>query len=148
MADQLAKLGAEYQLVGPEPACGMSAGIDKKNIRDWRKGPSKILGDRNRTETGKGIHTRTCCQKNQGTVETKQQPVAVGDRTTHSTLSPERTPLQSGIIGYSHTHKVPRKSSINQHMVCDCEAIVCLRFRHLGHYLTVPGEPRRPCNFR
>jgi hypothetical protein len=34
-----------------------------------------------------------------GTVETKQKPVAMDDKTTHGTLSPERTPLQNGING-------------------------------------------------
>jgi hypothetical protein len=56
----------------------------------------KILGILNRTQTGKGIPTRTLCQKNQGTVKIKQKPVTMGDRTIHRTLSPERTPFQNG----------------------------------------------------
>jgi hypothetical protein len=43
------------------------------------------------------IPTRTLCQKNQGIVKSKQKPVMMGDRITHRTLSPERTPLQNGI---------------------------------------------------
>jgi hypothetical protein len=35
MADQLAKLEAECQLIGLEPACGVSEGIVKKAVRDW-----------------------------------------------------------------------------------------------------------------
>jgi hypothetical protein len=58
---------------------------------------SNILGMLNRIQTGKGIPTRTLCQKNQGTVKIKQKPVMMGDRTTHRTLSLERTPLQNGI---------------------------------------------------
>jgi hypothetical protein len=72
---------------------------------DWT---NKILGILNRTQTGKGIPTRTLCQKDQGTVETKQKPVAMGDRTTHGT--PERTSFQNGINGKSHLRKVPRES--------------------------------------
>jgi hypothetical protein len=34
-ADQLAKIGAEYPFIGPEPACGISIGFAKKAIRDW-----------------------------------------------------------------------------------------------------------------
>jgi hypothetical protein len=26
------------------------------------------------------------------------------------------------------------------HILCDCEAIACLRFRHLGHYFMEPGD--------
>jgi hypothetical protein len=45
----------------------------------------------------KGIPTRIHCQKNQGAVKTKQNPVTVGDRIIHRILSTERTPLQNGI---------------------------------------------------
>jgi hypothetical protein len=57
------------------------------------KAPNIITG----LKTGKGIPIRTLCQKDQGTVKIKQKPVTMGDRTTHRTLSPERTPLQIGI---------------------------------------------------
>jgi hypothetical protein len=32
---QLAKLGSECPFIGPEPACGISAGIAEKAVRDW-----------------------------------------------------------------------------------------------------------------
>jgi hypothetical protein len=35
MTDQLAKLGSEYLLIGPQPTCGISAGVAKKAVRDW-----------------------------------------------------------------------------------------------------------------
>jgi hypothetical protein len=35
-ADQLAKLGSECPLIGPEPACGIAAGLAKKAVKDWR----------------------------------------------------------------------------------------------------------------
>jgi hypothetical protein len=34
-ADQLAGLGSECPFKGPEPACGISAGIARKAVRDW-----------------------------------------------------------------------------------------------------------------
>jgi hypothetical protein len=64
-------------------------------------------------QTGKGIPTRSLCQKNQGSVKIKQKPVKVGDRTTHGTLSHERTPFQSGINGKSQLRKVPRERCIS-----------------------------------
>jgi hypothetical protein len=81
-------------------------GLDKQR-------PYEILGLLNRTQTGKGIPTRTLCQKNEGTDETKQKPVAMGDRTTDGTLSPERTPFQNGINGQSHLQKVLRERRIS-----------------------------------
>jgi hypothetical protein len=35
IADQLAKVGFECPLVGPEPACGISVGVAKKAVGDW-----------------------------------------------------------------------------------------------------------------
>jgi hypothetical protein len=61
------------------------------------------IGCPSQTQTRKGFPTRTICQKNQGTVKTKQKPVTVGDRT----LSPERTPFQNEINKQSHLRMVP-----------------------------------------
>jgi hypothetical protein len=66
-ADLLTRLGAECPFIGPEPACSILAGIAKKALRDWTNRPYKVLGVLNRTQTGKRIHMRTLCQKNQGT---------------------------------------------------------------------------------
>jgi hypothetical protein len=70
----------------------------KKAVRDMTKrNYQKYWKSLNRTQTGKGIPTKTLYQKNQGTVKTKQKPVTVGDRTTYGTMSPERKPLQNGV---------------------------------------------------
>jgi hypothetical protein len=34
-ADQMARLGYKCPFIGPEPSCGISAGIAKKAVRDW-----------------------------------------------------------------------------------------------------------------
>jgi ribonuclease HI len=36
-ADQLARTGSEHPLIGPEPPCGISVGLAKKEFRDWTK---------------------------------------------------------------------------------------------------------------
>jgi hypothetical protein len=95
-------------------------------------GAIRTLEIHNRIQTGKGIPTRTLCQKNQGTVKTKQKPVTVGDRT----LSPERTPLQNGIDEESHLRRGLEKAESATHILCDCEAIASSGTRWL---------PRRPC---
>jgi hypothetical protein len=43
------------------------------------------------------LTARSLCQKNKKSVKIKQKPVTMGDRTSHRTLSPERTSLQNGI---------------------------------------------------
>jgi hypothetical protein len=72
-ANQLAKLGSECPFIGPKPACSVSVGVAKKAVGDWTNRDHKqTLGILNRT------HTRTLCQKNGGTVKTKQKSVTVG----------------------------------------------------------------------
>jgi hypothetical protein len=41
--------------------------------------------------------TRVLCQENEGSVEIKQRPIKMGSRTVYKTLSPKRTPFQTGI---------------------------------------------------
>jgi hypothetical protein len=40
-ANQLARLGSERSFIGPEPACGISAGVVKKIVRDWTEREKK-----------------------------------------------------------------------------------------------------------
>jgi hypothetical protein len=44
-ADQLTKFGDECPLIGPEPACGISAEIAKKAVRDWTNRDHKNSGN-------------------------------------------------------------------------------------------------------
>jgi hypothetical protein len=60
----------------------------------------------------------------------------VGNRTTHGTLSPERT-LQNGIDEQSQLRKVPRENESPTHILCDCEAIACLRYVVMFSRITI-----------
>jgi ribonuclease HI len=44
-ADQLAKLGSECPLIGPEPACGISTWTAKKAVWDWTNRDHKKTGN-------------------------------------------------------------------------------------------------------
>jgi hypothetical protein len=57
------------------------------------------MGNHNWTQTGKGTHIRTLCQKNKASVEIKQRPIKMDSRTIHRTLSPKGIPFQIGIDG-------------------------------------------------
>jgi hypothetical protein len=66
-------------------------------------GQTEIIGKEGilkRTQTGKGISTRTFCQKIQGIV--KNKPLAMGDNTTCRSVPHERIPLQNGNDGQTH----------------------------------------------
>jgi hypothetical protein len=56
----------------------------------------QLAARNNNSLSNGGNPTRILCQKDRGTVNIKQKPVAMGDRTTHRTLSPERTAPQNG----------------------------------------------------
>jgi hypothetical protein len=45
----------------------------------------------------KGACTRALCHNNEGSVEFKQRPIEMDGRTIYRTLSPERTPFQTGM---------------------------------------------------
>jgi hypothetical protein len=36
IAKKLARMGSERPFIGPEAACGISPGVAKKAVRDWR----------------------------------------------------------------------------------------------------------------
>jgi hypothetical protein len=44
-ADQLARAGTEHLFIGPEPACGISIGVAKKAVRDWKNRNTKNIGN-------------------------------------------------------------------------------------------------------
>jgi hypothetical protein len=59
-ADQLARLGSECPLIGPEPAWGISAGIVKKAVMDWANRDHNKLGA---LQTDKGLRIRTLLEE-------------------------------------------------------------------------------------
>jgi hypothetical protein len=67
------------------------------------------MGILNRTQRGKGNHTRIFWQKNQGTAKFKQKPVMMGEKTTYRTLSLKRIPFQNGTDRQSYMEKMPEK---------------------------------------
>jgi hypothetical protein len=67
------------------------------------------MGIHNWTQTGKGTYIRTLCQKYKGSVEIKQRPIKMDSRTIYRTLSSKGTSFQTGIDGWSHLWKAPRR---------------------------------------
>jgi hypothetical protein len=58
--------------------------------------PCVVLGVHNWTQTGKGAHIRTLCQKNKGPVKVEQGPIVEDGGSTHRSLPSKRTPFQDG----------------------------------------------------
>jgi hypothetical protein len=85
MADQSAKQGSERLFIRPEPACGTSMGAAKRVIRYFLSGlkQAKVL-----IQGPSAKKTRELLNLNRA--------VTMDGRTTHKTLPPKRTPLQTG----------------------------------------------------
>jgi ribonuclease HI len=70
-ADQLARMGSDHPLIGPEPACSISIGVTRKAVRDWMsKKHQEYWVSLTGLKTGKGAYTRALYQKNKGSVKT------------------------------------------------------------------------------
>jgi hypothetical protein len=139
-ADQPEKLGSLSPLIGPEPACGISAGIANKVVCDWTRRDHQKYRVLNRTQTDKGIPKRTLYQKNQEIVKTKQVPVTVGDSTTYGTCHLKGHLFKMGLTDNPICEKCLEKDESATHMLCDCEATAYLRFRELGYYFMQSGD--------
>jgi hypothetical protein len=100
----------------------------------------KIVRILSRTQTGKGIPTRTLCQKDQGTVKIEQKPVTTGDRTTQGYCHLKGHLFKKGLTNSPTCERCLEKDESATHIPCDCEAIAYLRFRHLGHYIMEHGD--------
>jgi hypothetical protein len=69
------------------------------------------------------------------------RPTKMGSRTTYRTLSPKRAPFQIGINWWSHLRKVLiEEDESATHILCDFEAVACLRFCHLVQFFMEPSD--------
>jgi hypothetical protein len=64
----------------------------------------------------------------------------MGGRTTYRTLSPKRTPFQIGLINDPICERCLEEGESATHILCDCEAIAHIRFRHLGQFFMEPSD--------
>jgi hypothetical protein len=99
---------------------------------------TKTLAIRNWIQTGKGTYTWALCRKNEGSVEVKHRPIKMGGRTTYWTLSPKRTPFQTGTN--RTCERCLEEDESATHILCDCEATAYLRFRHLGQFFMAQSD--------
>jgi hypothetical protein len=85
---------------------------------------------------GKGTYIRALCQKKERSVEVKQIPLKMGGRTIHNvTVTLKDTFLKLGLSDDLTCERCPEKDEPTTHILCDCEAIAHLRFRHLFQFL-------------
>jgi hypothetical protein len=45
-----------------------------------------------------------------------------------------------GLVNSPECNRYKQASEMASHILCDCDALATLRFRHLGHHFTKPGD--------
>jgi hypothetical protein len=140
-ADQRAKLGSECPFIGPEPACGISAGIAKKAVRDWtNRDHKKYYESLTGLKQAKGFLQGPSVRRTKGQLKLNgnQLQWARGVLTGHCHLKGHLFKL--GLTNSPTCERSLEKDESAAHILCNCEAIAYLRFRHLGHYLMECGD--------
>jgi hypothetical protein len=92
------------------------------------------------TQTGKVTYIRALCQNNEGSVEIKQRPIKMDGRlfTGHCHLKGHLFKL--GLTDDPTCERCLKEDESDTHILCDCEAIDHLRFRHLGQFFTETSD--------
>jgi hypothetical protein len=139
--DHLAKTGSEHPFIGLERACGISVGVAKKAFRDWT--------NRNHTEY---------CDSVTGLTQAKGLIQGPSARRTKNLLKLNRDQLRWVVVlltGHCHLkvhifklgltgdpicERCLEEDESATHILCDCEAVAHIRFRHLGQFFMEPSN--------
>jgi hypothetical protein len=116
-------------------SCGISMGVAKKPIRNW-----KISDHRKHLDSLSGLKKPgALCYENNGDVKLEQRPFMKGGRTTRRTLPPKSHLFKLGLVNNSRCERCLEEESAT-HILYDYEAIAYLRFRHVGYYFKEPND--------
>jgi hypothetical protein len=83
---------------------------------------------------GKNHNMKTLNRSSENVAQLKY----VGITLTYQNLIKEE--IKMGLTQSPTSERCLGKDESATHILCDCEAIACLRFRHLGHYFMEPGD--------
>jgi hypothetical protein len=141
MADQLARQGSSHPLIGPEPTVGISAKVARGVIRDWmsRKHEGHWQSIRGQRQA-KGFLKKPSAKKAGELLSLirNQLRIMTGLLTGHCHLKGHLFKL--GLVTSLKCNRCKQASETASHILCDCEAVATLRFRHLGCPFMKPGD--------
>jgi hypothetical protein len=135
MADQLAKTGSEQLFIGPEPVCGISVGVAKKTVRDWTNINHKEYWE---SKTGlreaKGLEQGPSARRTKDLLKLNRDELrwVVGLLTGHCHLKGHLSKL--GLANDPICKRCLEEDESATHILCDCEAVAHITFRHLGQF--------------
>jgi hypothetical protein len=133
----LARLGSERSFIGPEPACGISVGISKRAVRDWTsRDHKKYWESLTGLEQAKGFLQGPSVRRTKELLKLNRNKLrwVTGLLTGHCHLKGHL--FKMGLTESPTCERCLEKEESATHILCECEAIAYLRFRHLGHYFT------------
>jgi hypothetical protein len=134
-ADQLARTGSEHPFIGPEPACGISTRVAKKSVRDWTdRNNKKYWESTTGLKQAKGFISGSSARRTKDLLRLNSDQLrwVVGLLTGHYHLKGQL--LKLGLIDDPTYERCLQEDESATHILCDCEAIAYLRFRHLGQF--------------
>jgi hypothetical protein len=141
MADQLARMGSEHPFTGPEPACGISIGVAKKAVREWtnrnhEKYWESIIG----LKQAKGLISGPSARRTRDLLKLNRDQLrwVVGLLTGHCHLTGHLFKL--GLTDDPICERCLEEDESATHILCDCEAVAHVRFRHLGQFFMEPSN--------
>jgi hypothetical protein len=139
-ADLLARTWSENPFTGPEPACGISIGVATRAVRDWtNRNHKKQWESTTGLKQAKGLISGPSARRTKDLLNLNRDQLRwiVG-------LFRGRCHLKGHlfILGLTNDPTCERcleKDESVTHVLCDCETIAYLRFRHLGQFFTEPN---------
>jgi len=75
-----------------------------------------------------------------GIAQSEHKPASNNDRLANRALSFQRTFIKLGLVHGPNCDSRKQASETASHILCDCEALATLQFRHLGHHFMKPGD--------
>jgi hypothetical protein len=130
------RTGTEYPFIGLEPACKMSIGVPKIAFRDWTNRNNKKKWE---SVTGltqaKGFILGPSARRTKDLLKLNRDQLRwlEGLPTGHCYIKWHRFKLE--LTDDPICDRCLEEDESVTHILCDCEAIASLRFRHLGQFL-------------
>jgi hypothetical protein len=140
-AYQLARTGPEHPFIGPEPACSISVGFAKKAVRDWTNRNHKEYWE---SITGltqaKALIQGPSARRTKDLLKLNRDQLrwVVGLLTGHCHLKGHLFKL--GLTDDPICKRCLEEDESATHILCDCEAVAHVRFRHLGQFFMEPCD--------
>jgi hypothetical protein len=127
--------------IGPEPACGISIGAAKKAVRDCTDGNHKKYWESTTGLTqAKGFISGPSARRTKDLLKLNRDQLrwVVRLLTGHCHLKGHLFKL--GITDDPTCERCLQEDESATHILCDCEAIAHLQFRHLGQFFMEPSD--------